>query len=37
VFTLPVGLIWFLRGFYTVGALLMLGLYLHHEKRFFQH
>jgi hypothetical protein len=36
VFTLPIGPIWLLHGFYTVVALLMLGLYLHHEKQFFQ-
>ena len=31
VAALPVGPIWFLHGFNTIVALLMLGLYLRHE------
>ena len=34
VAALPVGPIWFLHGFNTLVALLMLGLYLRHESRF---
>lgn len=32
VFALPLGPIWFLHGFYSVAALLMLAWYIRYEK-----
>lgn len=36
VLALPVGPVWFLHGFNTLVALLMLGLYLRHEATFYR-